>query len=308
MSTTLSSTLSNLLPKFIARAKLRQSEVKVMSKFVDAIEHGPSKGRSYNEPTVGRLTAYPLSEGVPVGQAQALADGNSAWTPTEHGVQVVVTKRAIFVNAENVLGIANDQMVDAMETRKDQQITALFASATGTNSDLGSAGTACATQDIFAAKANVVASDDTNYGKLPRDAGGTLIHVNHPLALYDIEADILSFSSSLLSATTPLDAYAVEIFKEGLVSNAAQALRGHMAGCLVVQTTNLVPNSSDDIPACTYGRNAFALVESGGLDDNTDLTQLSGRAVEATMSEWYIAVERTDAWAQVNTCDAAAVS
>lgn len=308
MATTISSTLSNLLPKFIARAKLRTSEKEVFRQFVDVVQHGASKGRTYNEPTFGRLNAYAGSEGVEVGIAQILADANSAWTPTEHVAQIVVTKRAIEVNAEPILRHGETQLSDALATRKDTQITTLFGSASGTNTDLGSAGAALATQDVFAAKANVIAADDTNYGKLPTDAGGQVIFAVHPLSMFDIEADILAFSSSLLPATTPLDSYAVEVFKEGATRNAAAALRGHIAGALVVQSTNITPDSGDDAANIVYGRDAFVLVESGELHDNTDDTILSGRAVEVTLSEWYVAVERTDAWAEMITADAAAVA
>lgn len=308
MATTLSTTLSNLEPKFIARAKMRQDHKQVFRSFVDVLNLGAGQGRIYNEPTIGRLTAYPGSEGVEVGQAQALADANNAYTPTEHVVQVVITKRAIFTNREPIMNRAVEQMTDAMATRKDTQITTLYGSAAGTNSDLGSAGAALATQDIFAGKANVSASDDSEFGTIPRGPGGQLIFATHPLALYDVEADILAFSSSLLAATTPLDAYAAEVFKDGLLSNAAGALQGHIAGCLVVSSVNVEPDASDDVDNIVYARDAFVIVESGGMENNTDSMLLSGRGVEITMSEWYVAAERTDAWAQPITSDAAAVS
>lgn len=308
MATTLSTTLSNLEPKFIARAKLRQDEKQVFRNFVDVLTLGKGQGRVYNEPTIGRLTAYPGSEGVEVGQAQALADNNNAYTPTEHVVQVVITKRAIYTNREPIMSRAVEQMTDAMATRKDTQVTALFGSAGGTNPDLGSAGAALSTQDIFAAKTNVISADDTEFGTVPRGPGGQLIFACHPRSLYDVEADILAFSSSTLGATTPLDAYAAEVFKKGITSNAAQALRGTIAGCMVVQSINIEPDASDDADNIVYARDAFVLVESGGIDENTDMGLLSGRGVEITMSEWYVAAERTDAWAQPITADAAAAS
>lgn len=308
MATTISSTLSNLLPKFIARAKLRTSEQEVFKQFVDVVQHGAAKGRVYNEPTFGRLNAYPGSEGVEVGIAQILADGNSAWTPTEHLAQIVVTKRAISVNAEPILKNGEKQLSTAMATRKDTQITALFASATGINADLGAAAAALATQDIFAAKTNVIATDDANYGYLPTDAGGQLIFACHPRSMFDVEADILSFSSSLLAATTPLGEYATEIFKDGATRNAAMAMKGTIAGCIVVESNNMTPDSSDDVANIVFGRDAFVLIESGGMDHNVDERILSGRGVEVTLSEWYVAVERTDSWAQIITADAAAVT
>lgn len=309
MSTTLSSTLTNLEPIFRARAQRRSSEKQVMRNFVDVLKQQSGTGRSYNEPTIGRLTAYAGSEGVPVGQAQALADANNAYTPTEHVIQVVISKRAIFTNREPVMSHALEQMTDALATRKDTQITALFSSAGGTNSDLGAAGSALATQDVFAAHANVVAADDSEFGKIPRGEGGVIIFAHHPLSLYDIEADIIGFSSSTLAATSPLEAYAAEVFKGGLVESGAGALRGKMAGALVVQSTNITPDASDDAVGIVYARNAFALVESAdGLAKNTDMTQISGRAAEITMAEWYVAAERTDAWAQPITADAAAAA
>lgn len=308
MATTISSTLSNLLPKFIARAKLRASEKEVFKQYVDVVQHRTGQGRIYNEPTFGSLNAYAGSEGVEVGIAQILADANNAWTPTEHVAQIVVTKRTLFVNTEPVLKHGERQLSTAMAQRKDTQITTLFSSAAGTNSDLGAAGAALATQDVFAAKANVIASNDTNYGRLPEDAGGQLIFAANPLSVYDIEADILAFSSSLLAATSPLGEYAAKVFQESITRRAAQALRGTIAGCLVVESNNVVPDASDDAANIVYGRDAFVLVESGGMMDNVDETVLSGRGVEVTLSEWYVAVERTDAWAQPITADAAAAS
>ena len=307
MSTTLSSTLSNLLPKFIARAKLRSAEKQVFTQFVDVLQHGAGQGRVYNEPIIGRLTAYAGSEGVPVGQAQALADSNTAWTPTEHLVQVVVTKRAIFVNREPILSRANEQMTDALSTRKDTQITTLYGSATGTNADQGSAGQALLTSLVFQAKATVINADDSTYGKIPAGPGGQLIFAVNPLSLFDIQEDVLAISTNALAATSPLGEYAAEVFKNGMLGNAAGALAGHIAGCLVVQSTAIAPDTADDADNIVYARDAFVLVESGGIEDNTDMTQISGRAVEITMSEWYVAAERTDGWANAITADAAAV-
>lgn len=307
MSVTISSTLDDILPKFIARAKLRTSEKQVWTNFVDKVDHGAGQGRIYNEPIIGRLTAYAGSEGVPIGQAQALSDSNTAWTPTEHCVQVVISKRAIRVNKENILSRANEQMTDAMSTRKDQQVTTLFGTATGVNTDQGSAGQALLTSLVFQAKATVVSADDATYGKIPGGQGGQLIFGVHPLSLFDIEDDVMAISSNLLAATSPLGEYAAEVFKNGMLGHGAGSIAGHIAGCLVVQSTNIVPDSSDDADNIVYARDAFVLVNSGGIDENTDLTELNGRAIEATMCEWYVAAERTDGWANAITADAAAV-
>ena len=92
-----------------------------------------------------------------------------------------------------------------------------------------------------------------------------------------------------------------------MLGNAAGAIQGTIAGCLVVQSTNIVPDSGDDASNAVFARDAIVLVESGGIEDNTDMTQVSGRAVEITMSEWYVAAERADAWGNEILADAAAV-
>lgn len=304
MATTLSSTLTNIEPRFIARARLRNSEKQVFRNFVDTIKQQSGTGRTYNEPIIGRLTAYAGSEGVAVGVAQALADSNAQYVPTEHVTQVVLTKRAIFTNAESIMGRSIELMTDAMATRKDTQITALMD---GFDNDEGSASQALLTGLIFQAKANIMANDNGTYGPIPMGGGGQLILAAHPLSMFDVEDDILNFSSAALQGTTPLDAFAAEVFKDGIIGNAGSRVRGTIAGCIVVESQNVAVDSSDDASNAVWARDALVLCESEGIERNTDMTMLSGRAVEITMSEWYVAQERVGTWGREIKADAAAV-
>lgn len=303
MATTLSTTLAEILPTFIEKAKYRTDGMTVFRNFVDVLTLGPGSGNVLNEPVFGRITAYPASEGVDIGQAQALSDEESTYTPTEHAVQVVLTNRADFVQQENLMQWSNRIMSAAMATRKDTQITSQFAS---WSVDQGTAGNALATSFIFQAKATVLANDNATYGEAVEE-GGNFFFAVHPLSLFDVEDDLFNFSSNAFQGETPLASGTTDYFKQGLVQAASNGrISQTIAGLPIIQSTNIVPDSGDDASNCVYAKNGAVLVESGGMLSHNEVI-LQGRGVELTMSEFYVTALRANTWGNEILADAAAV-
>lgn len=306
MAINLSTTLGDILPTWIARAKKREQEKEVFRNFVDVLEHGPGKGRAYNEPVLARFTAYPGTEDVDIGIAESWGDTNAAFTPTEHVAQAVFTKRTFFVNKEPVLARANEGLSDAMAARKDTQITALMDPL---DNDEGAAGQALQTSLIFQAKANVVANNNATYGYIPKGPGGMMFFAAHPLSIFDVEDDIMGIASNLLAATSPLGEFAAQVFQKGIVTNASgrQAMLPTIAGLPLIVSANIAVDANDDASNAVWARDALVLVESGPMMHYVDESINSGRAVGITLHEWYVAAERVGTWGREIKADAAAV-
>ncbi|MFQ5473084.1 MAG: hypothetical protein ACE5FA_09395, partial [Dehalococcoidia bacterium] len=95
MPTIVTSDLGDILPKFIdaVRFKLQEQEKARATVRVETL--GEGQGSDFNIPTYSAMTAYALTEGVDMVQAQALTDSNVQISPTEVGVQALITRKAL---------------------------------------------------------------------------------------------------------------------------------------------------------------------------------------------------------------------
>lgn len=97
------------------------------------------KGHSVNVVNYGRVTALDLSDGVDMVQAQALADANTAYTPDEIGVQVILPGSTLRRSADRSLMTRTAKMLsNGWLLKSEGDGAAQFSSFTAT---AGSAGT-----------------------------------------------------------------------------------------------------------------------------------------------------------------------
>lgn len=84
----------------------------------------PAGNRSFTEPKISAVTAYDLTEGLDMAQAQQLSDTLITITPTEVGVQVIYTKLAQKTRSESVVNLISRAITDALKKKQDTDGTA----------------------------------------------------------------------------------------------------------------------------------------------------------------------------------------
>jgi hypothetical protein len=143
----------------------------------------PKGARSYTEPKIGAVSAYALTEGVDMAQAQQLADSLLTVTPTEIGVQVLLTDIVKLTRSDNVVKMASKVISNALIKARDVDGTEMmdgFATSLGSGS-----GTTCTPGYLAAARA-LIAGNST---ELSSDTPCVVIHPYTYNDLVDIQVE-----------------------------------------------------------------------------------------------------------------------
>ena len=143
----LDSSLNTIYSEF----RMLRDETGVCRKVSSHFQLKPHTGVSKNILHYGRLEAFDLSDGVDMVQSQTLADTNTAYTPAEVGVQMVLPKSTLRRVADpELLRRTGRMMNNAYDLKEDSDGTAQFASFTPI---MGSAGTVLGIGHLLAAGA-----------------------------------------------------------------------------------------------------------------------------------------------------------
>lgn len=110
--------LTTLVDVINAKAIMTMMDYGVFPGVFD-IQRVPKGARSYYENKISALTAYALTEGVDMDQAQQMADTPITISPTEYGVQVVLTRLMLETRSENIETLAAKAITDALKKKQD---------------------------------------------------------------------------------------------------------------------------------------------------------------------------------------------
>lgn len=286
------SDLGDILPKFIAAVKFKLQEQEKARATVTVETLSPGQGSAYNLPLYSALTAFALTEGVDMAQAQAVSDSNLAISPTEVGVQVLITRLALRRNKENVLQNLRKLSTDALVRKKDQDI---FDDAANFNTDFGGSAT-LKTEDLFAAETALAASTSGSAGG---PAPEPYFFWVHPNSLFDIISDVEGFGSGIFpQASTPLpDGTSQDVFTGGRM-----ALR-RISNLTIVSSTNIAASGSVDASNAALSKGAVILVEETP-PEFADEPDVSMRGLEINLVQSYATGEYEDTWGRLVTADA----
>ena len=117
--------LDTSLPTIYSEFKMLRDETGVCRKVSTKVTLPPHSGRSKNILNYGRLEAFDLDDGVDMVQAQTLADTNTAFTPNEVGLQVVIPKTTLRRIADpDLLKRTGRMMANAYDLKEDADGTA----------------------------------------------------------------------------------------------------------------------------------------------------------------------------------------
>lgn len=283
------SQLDNILPTFIAAAKFTLQEREVMANLFERVRLPRGQGTAYNEPKFATVTAYDLTQGIDMAQAQQITDTNLAITPGEIGCQVIITRRVVEQAKENVMTAAGKVAGNAMALKRNRDLHTLLdgfsTSQPGANNVLGIG-------HLMAAKSNIIG----NTTEPP--PSGKLVAVLHPFQLHASLEDVLALASGSFGTASP---------NTGDV--ASEIVRNHelarIAGLTIIYDNSLVIDSSADAKGGAFHREAARVVDFRDEEVEKEYDS-SLRAWEMNLTQIYGYGEYQDAWGYEFYADATA--
>lgn len=213
------------------------------------------QGASKNILNYGRLAAYNLSDGVDMVQAQSLSDSNTAVTPSEVGVQLILPKTTLRRVADpELLRRSGRLMNNAYDLKEDSDGTAQFTSFVPL---VGGAGTVIGVGHIFAAAARVsIGNDRANPEPYDEDVFGIL----HPLMLNVIAGRLVPLTDVPQGSNVYTGLAAGATVGPGRTSMSDEILRrgpkaaGMLSGVEMYRDANIAVDSSDDCSGAVFAR------------------------------------------------------
>lgn len=235
MAGSTTTTLNDLLPSIVAEAMFVAQERSIMRGLVKNYALAPGQGKTVTVPVYPKQTAVGLTEGNEFDNTEVSTSG-AVLTVSQVGLRTLVTDLAVNASASNVVADLGRLFGEAIASKMDKDLTALFGSFT-TNT-VGSTSTAATAAHIFQAVAKLKAAG------VPTDG---IACVLHPAVAYDLKASITNTFANPNAGDLQNEA-----MRMGFV--------GMLAGVPVYETSNLADNgTSGDFVGGVFHRDALGL-------------------------------------------------
>lgn len=262
--------LSDSLNSMVAQARITREFEGVMPQLVDKQTLEEGTGLTWNEVTLGQLTASSVSETTELDNSQQVSDVNFALTPTIVGIHTVLTdrvKRRIAAKAYAKLGQLGQ---NAIQRKKDEDGLLLLDGFTS----LSGAGTTLASGVIAAAKYRIT-SNATEPGLPPFRC------VLHGFQINDLYTELVSGVG-----TYPVpDGDTATVFKQGFTLP--------IAGVEVYEDGNITIDSSDDAKGGVFAKMGIVLVQGKNpWQENRREPHIGGGADSVFLYDEYVYGER----------------
>ena len=245
--------IGDIQNKLIAPVRYTLQQGQVMQNTVQRIAGSQGQDDTLNVPKFGTATAYGLTEGIPIAQAQQITDSNMTISATEVGVEVIISDKLRRTINLNMVRASGRIMGEAMSKKKDTDLLGLLD---GLDTSLGGAGTTLAFGYIETAVARLMAASEP----APKPYF-TVLHAYHWKALAD---DLQALSSSAFAGTTPMESVSEQVLKTFTLPG------GELYGTRFLIDNNISIDSSDDAKGGTFARDAFILFDWMPLREETE--------------------------------------
>lgn len=263
--------LTQLVNTIRAKAIMTMQAKTVFPGVVDRVDV-PDGNRSYTEPKIGGLTAYALTDGVDMAQAQQLVDSLITVTPSEIGVQAIFTKLMAKTRTENIASLLTKAITDALKKKQDQDGIAMmdgFSKYQGTGS-----GTTLTRAFIANARAYITGNATEPFESAePRC-------VVHPYSYNDL----ITLYADLKVTTSGAGNNGVAGLPEEF---ARKYVVGELAGMPIMTSAN-IPISSNAAKGAVFVKEAVVYAELWGIDiEEEKNASLRGTEINGTMCYAY---------------------
>lgn len=237
---TTTAALDNSLNSMVAQARITREFDGVMTQLVDRVTLEAGTGLTWNEVTLGKLTATAVTETTDLQNAQQPVDTNFPITPAIVGILMVLTDRVQRRLAKSSFQKLGGLAQNAIERKKDLDLLTIldgFSTMTGTG-----AGTTLTTNAIASSRYRI-SSNATEQGRPPYRA------VLHGYQIKDLRDDLVS-----AVGTYPIsDGPTATVFKG--------AWKLPIADVEVFEDGNITIDSSDDAKGGVFAKEAIVLVQ-----------------------------------------------
>lgn len=238
----------------------------------------PKGTRSYTEPKIAAVSAYELSEGVDMAQAQALSDSLLTVTPVEYGVQVIYTKLAQVTRSEAIVPLITRAITDALKKKQDTVGTEQmdnFSTALGSGS-----GTTLTRGYLGASMARI-------RGNATEISNDPVVCVVHPFTYNDLVDQVADGTLTTSGWAATGLAGAPEDF-------ARKYVVGRFANMPIMTDSNIAV-SSNAAKGGVFTKEAIVYAELWPIDIEPE-KDASLRATELNGTMCFAYGERTDTW------------
>lgn len=235
MAGSTTTTLNDLLPQIVAEAMFVAQERSIMRGLVKNYALPAGAGKSIVVPIYPKQTAAAVTEGDEVGNTAVSTDG-ATLTVGQVALRTLVTDLAVNSASSNVVADLGRLFGEAIATKIDTDLTALFSSFS-TNT-VGGASTTATAALIFQAVAKLKSAG------VPTDG---IACVLHPAVAYDLKANITNTFANPNAGDLQNEA-----MRMGFV--------GMLAGVPVYETANLAnTGTAGDFVGGVFHRDALGL-------------------------------------------------
>ncbi len=250
--------LDNSLNTIISEFFLLREEGVTVKKLATHYNLKPHTGTSYEVRTYGSLSAYALTDGVDMAQAQALSDATSSYTPSEVGVQVIVANTTLRRTADPELYKNIGRMMRSAYNRKeDSDGVTQFDSFT---TSIGGAATVLGIGHILSARSSLRVG---NSNATPEPAPEPIYAVFHPGQLHTILGRLIPLGQNAGGGT----AYGVadgahngKVPGAGRTDMSDQILRrgkdavGSLFGVPIYEDANITVDGNNDAKGAMFSK------------------------------------------------------
>ena len=267
-------TLDDLIAPIVAEAQFVAAERSIMRGLVKQFNIPANSGKVLQVPIYPQQTAAVLTEADDLSPA-AISTSKVDITLREVGLMTNVSDLALNHSETNVIQDVGRLFGEAIATRIDRDLTALFG---GFSTTVGSATTAATAALVFEAVAKLRAN-----AVPPSD----LALVLHPLVAHDLKSTITS------TFAAPASDVGNEALRSGFV--------GMLAGVPVYETSNMAdssgnfPGTTGDYKGAVFHRDGLAMAMSGDIKIESQ-RDASARATEIVGIATYGVAELQDTY------------
>ena len=296
MPVTITTSLDDSLPKFIAAALLKLKQTGVTRKHVDHVTLPKGSGMTYNEPQIATFSVIKLSQGVDLSQAQEVTDTNIAITHTEAGGQVVITDLAVAALRDPIIRRIGEGLANSYSNYVDNDLTSLFS---GLDAGFGTSTSTFAPGWLGAAHSRLL--------NATRPISGPMVTILQPYHWHDIASDVAALNTGFFRRIvgTPSINDQPGSSVAGLSEDVwRNYIVGHLFGTDVLIDPTISISASASYSA-TFARDAIIYFDYVAPHMETE-RDASLRSTELNYSGVYGRGERDGTWGFYSQADATA--
>ncbi len=258
--------LTDSLPDIINEARIVREYEGVITQLCDKHTLGKGEGVNWNEVSLSALTAQAITESTVLDNPQQMEDTLLTITPTQTGVQTIITDRTANRISKNAFGKLGTLAGNAMSRKKNADGLTQVDS---TSNTVGAAGSALTSGHIAAAVSNIE-------GNTTEGAIGMISCVLHPFQIKDLYDELVAGVGTAILTEGPT----ARVFQRGFDLP--------VANCKVYGDGNITIDSGDDAKGGVLAKEGLILVQGRALKVETRRRpEIGGGATELFMYDEY---------------------